>query len=162
MKKIGLFLAVGIGIATAIWVAVPASKKGFNPVNATSENLAVKGFDTVAYFTAQAAVEGKPELAYVWKGAKWLFSNRENLEKFRANPEAFAPQFGGYCAYAVSHGYTADGDPQVWRIVDGKLFLNYSPQVKELWEREPEKFIADGTRNWREFQTNAPEHKGGK
>ena len=82
------------------------------------------------------------------------------LEKFKANPEQFAPQFGGYCSFAVSKGYTADGDPNAWKVVDGKLYLNYSPKVKEMWEVEQEQRIKDGEKNWREFQTKKPQHKG--
>jgi YHS domain-containing protein len=158
MKKYILLTIVGIGIAAAFWVGMN-KPEGLKTINTTSENVAVKGFDTVAYFTAQNAVEGNPRHEFVWNGAKWLFANAENLEKFKANPEAFAPQFGGYCSFAVSKGYTADSDPQAWKIVDGKLYLNYNPKVKEMWEAEQEMRIKEGEKNWREFQKKKPEHK---
>ena len=82
------------------------------------------------------------------------------MKKFMAVPEAYAPQFGGYCAYAVSEGYTADADPEAWKVVDGKLFLNYNKKVKELWEREQNQRIEKGIKNWEGFKTKKPEHKG--
>lgn len=130
-----------------------------NPVAADSENVAIKGFDTVAYFVANGAAKGNPQFEFVWNGAKWLFANRENLEKFKLNPEQYAPQFGGYCSWAVSHGYTADGDPNAWKIVEGKLYLNYNPDVKKKWEAEQELLIKTGEKNWQEFKTKKPEHK---
>lgn len=159
MKKFILFLIVGIGIAVVVWVGMK-HKDGVKLISTTSEDIAIKGYDTVAYFTEEGAIKGNPQFEYVWKGAKWLFSNAENLEKFKQNPEQFIPQFGGYCSYSVSHGYTADGDPTAWKMVDGKLYFNYSQEVKEKWEAEQQKLIQDGEKNWSEFQTKKPEHKG--
>lgn len=159
MKKLILFLIVGIGIAVAVWVGTGKIER-VKPVNTTAENLAVKGFDTVAYFTAQASVAGNPNYEYVWNGAKWLFSSAENRDMFMKNPEKYAPQFGGYCSYAVSKGYTADGDPNAWKIIDGKLYLNYNQKVKEMWQQNQEQFIKEGEKNWQEFQTKKPQHKG--
>ena len=159
MKKYSLFLIVGIGIAAAVWIGWNKSED-FRKINTTAENVAVKGFDTVAFFTAERAVEGNPQYSFIWNGAKWYFSSAENMEKFKAAPDAYAPQFGGYCAWAVSKGYTADGDPNVWKIVDGKLYLNYNQQVKEKWEAEEQQRIEEGKRNWEEFKKKKPEHKG--
>jgi len=141
-------------LATAALAFAACSKSGgVAKVNTTTDGVAVRGYDPVAYFVAGNAVTGDPKLEYAWNGAKWLFSNQENLDKFKTDPEKFAPQFGGYCAYAVSHGHTADGDPQAWKVVDGKLYLNYSPDVKQMWEKEQDKFIIDGQKNWKELQT---------
>ena len=87
---------------------------------------AIKGYDPVAYFVQGEAVEGLETFSFTWMEATWLFSNEENLKAFEEDPEAYAPQFGGYCAYAVSQGYTYRTSPEAWKIVDGKLFLNYS------------------------------------
>ncbi|MBK8809486.1 MAG: YHS domain protein [Acidobacteria bacterium] len=133
--------------------------EGVKPVNTTPENVAIRGFDTVEYFTANAPAAGNPEFAFVWNGAKWLFSSADNLERFKADPSRFAPQFGGYCSWAVSHGYTADGDPMAWKVVDGKLYLNYNLKVKEKWEAEQENLIKEGERNWTAFRRKKPEHK---
>ena len=129
---------------------------GFN----LDDGRALRGYDAVAYFAIDKAVKGDPKYAYVWNGAKWFFSSEENMKKFQADPEAYSPQFGGYCSYAVSEGYTANGDPEAWKVVDGKLYLNYSPEVKEKWEKDQEERINNGRKNWKAFSTKKPEHKG--
>lgn len=159
MNKMNYIL---IALMTGLCLGFGACSRagGFAKVNTTADGLAVRGYDTVAYFAEQSAVQGNPTYEYVWNGAKWLFSTPENLEKFKQNPEAYAPQFGGYCSYAVSDGYTADGDPQAWKIVDGKLFLNYNQKTREAWEKEQDQLIKQGEQNWLEFQKKKPEHKG--
>jgi YHS domain-containing protein len=158
LSKNLLFLFISM---TAIFLAACAgSTESVKQVNTTVENVAIKGFDTVAFFTAEQAVEGNPQYSFIWNGAKWYFSSADNMEKFKANPEQYAPQFGGYCAWAVSKGYTADGDPNVWKVVDGKLYLNYNRQVKEKWEAEQQKLIEDGRKNWEDFKKKKPAHKG--
>src|SRR5215203_550811 len=148
-------------IAAAIFLtACAANTEGVKKVNTTDENVAIKGFDTVAFFTAEQAIAGNPQYSLIWNGAKWYFSSSENMEKFKAAPEQYAPQFGGYCSWAVSKGYTADGDPNAWKIVEGKLYLNYNRKVKEKWEAEQPKLIEDGRKNWEEFKKKKPEHKG--
>ncbi len=159
MKKVILFLIIGIGIATAVWVGM-SGEEGVKPVNTAADDLAVKGFDTVAFFTDEKLTKGSAEFSHDWKGAKWQFASAENLEKFKAAPEKYAPQFGGYCSYATAHGYTADGDPATWKIVDGRLYLNYNQKAKDLWEKDQVKFIIDGEQNWKEFLQKKPEHKG--
>jgi len=153
-----------IGIVLAIGIAALAcgrlSAIAFDQVNKTTDGRALGGYDAVAYFAVDRAVEGDPRYEFVWNGAKWIFSSPENLEKFKADPEVYAPQFGGYCSYAVSKGYTANGDPNAWKIVGGKLYLNYSPEVKQLWEKEQAERIEKGNQNWEQFKTKAPERKG--
>lgn len=134
----------------------PAS---FSKINTGSDGLALKGFDAVAYFTANGAAKGDPKYELVWNGAKWFFSSAENLERFRTSPESYAPQFGGYCSYAVSKGYTADGDPEAWKIVDGKLYLNYNANVRTMWEKELPDNIQKGVENWAGFEKDPPQHK---
>lgn len=111
-------------------------------------NTAVDGYDPVAYFTDGAPVKGSREFAYEYKGAEWRFASAENLETFKADPEAYAPQYGGYCAWAVAQNYTARGNPKNWTIVDGKLYLNYNDDVQERWEEDIEGFIALADENW--------------
>lgn len=147
-----------IGIAAAL--AACAKTENFAAVNTNSDGFALKGFDAVAYFAVDKAVEGNQTYSYAWNGAKWLFSSSENMQKFKQNPEAYAPQYGGYCSYAVSKGYTADGDPKAWKVVDGKLYLNYNPEVKEMWEKEQPQNIKKAEDHWVEFKTKKPEHKG--
>lgn len=160
--KIGnrTFLLIALFIGIGIAFAACSKTEGVAAINKNTDGLALRGFDAVAYFAVENAVEGNPRFAYAWNGAKWLFSSEENLQKFAQNPEAYAPQYGGYCSYAVSHGYTADGDPRAWKLVDGKLYLNYNDKAKEAWEKEQEKNIQQGAENWKEFQKKKPEHKG--
>lgn len=111
---------------------------------------AVGGYDAVAYFTAGKAVAGRSDITYEWKGVTWRFASEQNREAFRQNPEKYAPQYGGHCAWAVSQGYTAKGDPNVWKIVDGKLYLNYNASVQKNWERDIPGNVAKADRNWPE------------
>jgi YHS domain-containing protein len=152
-----------IGLLSIVGIAAgcnAVADAAFDPINKTDDGLALRGYDAVAYFAVDKAVEGSPKYEYVWQGAKWLFSSVENLEKFKAAPESYAPEFGGYCSFAVSNGYTADGDPNAWKIVDGKLYLNYSPEVRTMWEKEQSERIKKGEQNWVEFKTKKPKHKG--
>lgn len=154
------YLLIFAIVISAIAVSSCSTSVGVSQINTDSNGLAVRGFDAVAFFADNAAVQGSPTFEYVWNGAKWAFANAANLEKFKQDPEAYAPQFGGYCSYAVSHGYTADGDPMTWKIVEGKLYLNYNQDAKAAWEKEQDKFIKDGELNWKQFKTKKPEHKG--
>lgn len=120
-----------------------------NPANIYVENnIAIRGTDTVAYFTQSRAVPGNSKYQYKWKGANWYFSSAENRDLFVQNPEKYAPQYGGYCAYGVKKGQLAPIDPNAWSIVDGKLYLNYSKKVQELWEKDIPGNIAIANQNW--------------
>jgi len=109
---------------------------------------AIKGYDPVAYFKASKPVKGKEGISYQWKGANWHFASEENRDAFKANPEAYAPQFGGYCAYAVSEGYTAKIEPEAWKVVNGKLYLNYNLNIKKKWEANQAERIKKAEANW--------------
>lgn len=120
-----------------------------SPINTTwLGGVAVKGYDPVAYFVEGKPVKGSGKYAHKWMGAKWHFSSAENRDSFAKNPEKYAPQYGGYCAYAVSQGATADIDPHVWKIVNGKLYLNLSPSVGRIWRRDIPGYIALADKNW--------------
>jgi len=114
----------------------------------TFSSTAVSGYDAVAYFTEHKPVKGTSSISTEYKGAKWQFSSVENRDKFVANPEHYAPQYGGYCAWAVSQGYTASGDPLAWKIVDNKLYLNYDFDVQKKWEASIPEFIRKADANW--------------
>lgn len=94
------------------------------------DGIAIDGTDPVAYFTEGAPVAGDPAITHDWMGATWRFASAANNDAFVADPESYAPQFGGYCAWAVSEGYTASTTPEAWSIVDGKLYLNYSRRIQ--------------------------------
>ena len=93
-------------------------------------------------------MKGDPRFEYRWKDAVWLFTSRANRARFIKDPERYAPQFGGYCAWAISRGYTADADPEAWRIIDGRLYLIYSKTVQRRWEQDVEGNIAKARANW--------------
>jgi YHS domain-containing protein len=96
---------------------------------------AIKGFDPVAYFNQKQAIKGQKSIAFEWKGASWHFTTEENKALFIQNPEQYAPQYGGYCAYGWAKGYAAKIEPDAWTIVDGKLYLNYDKGVQKKWEK---------------------------
>ena len=110
--------------------------------------VAVGGYDPVAYFKDGEPREGIDAFTAEWQGATWRFSSAENLAAFKQNPPSFAPQYGGYCAYAVSKGATAKGEPLAWTIADGKLYLNYSEDVRGLWRQDIPGNIAKANDNW--------------
>lgn len=118
----------------------------------SDSSSAINGYDPVAYFTDQKPVKGNPEFSYQWKDANWIFSSQQNLELFEKNPEKYAPQYGGYCAYGCSKGKKATTDPNAWTIVDGKLYLNHSAEVKDLWMKEQKERIEMADKQWPEIR----------
>ena len=112
------------------------------------KGVAVGGYDPVAYFSEKKPVPGKAEFTHAHDGAVWRFSSAANRDTFKADPAKYAPQYGGYCAWAVSQGYTAKGDPNVWSLVDGKLYLNYNRSVQTGWEKDTAGNIKKGDANW--------------
>lgn len=112
-------------------------------------NNAVGGYDTVSFFSQNGPIEGKSQYKTTYKGTTWLFSSAENLAKFTANPAKYAPQYGGYCAWAIgAKNDLAPGKPKYWTIIDGKLYLNYSDSVQKDWLQDAPGFIAKGDKNW--------------
>jgi len=111
-------------------------------------DLAVSGFDVVAYFTMNKPVEGKSTYSTEYNGADWRFISQANLDKFKATPEKYAPQYGGYCAWAVANNNTAKGDPQQWAIHDGKLYLNYDAEIRQKWFSDKDALILKANKNW--------------
>jgi YHS domain-containing protein len=110
--------------------------------------IAIGGTDPVAYFRQGQPVAGSANYEHRWRSTTWRFSSAENRDLFASNPEQYAPQYGGYCAWAVSQGYTASTIPEAWKIVDGKLYLNYSTRVQRSWEGDTSGHIARADRNW--------------
>ncbi len=129
-------------------LALSQAARATKPAVYADDGIAIDGSDAVAYFTEGRPVAGKAELTHDWMGVTWRFASEENRAAFAASPEAYAPQYGGYCAYAVSEGYTASTVPEAWKIVDGKLYLNYSRGVQRRWERDIPGRIAAADANW--------------
>ena len=110
--------------------------------------VAMNGYDPVAYFVENAPVKGNGENSYEWSGAIWHFSSAKNKEIFAAAPEKYAPQYGGYCAFAVSRGYSAPTIPEAFTIVDDKLYLNFSLKIQKRWRKDIEENIIKADKNW--------------
>lgn len=115
---------------------------------------AVKGYDVVAYHTEGAPRRGSRDFRHEWQDATWHFASAENRDRFAADPERYAPRYGGFCAYAVSQGVTADIDPHAWRIVDGRLYLNLNPGVQAIWEQDIPGYIAKADAHWPALSAN--------
>ncbi len=115
----------------------------------TESGVAIRGTDPVAYFTQAKPVQGSAEFAAEFQGVTWHFSSDENRETFLANPEKYAPAYGGYCAYALSLGtYKVETDPEAWSIVEGRLYLNKTPVVRSIWETDIPGNIEKSEGNW--------------
>ncbi len=141
--------AVLVGVS-AVLVARPAFAKEPRWYN-NGSGYGADGADVVAYFSLDASakgVKGSSGHSTEWNGMRWRFANAENLAAFEANPEKYAPQFGGYCAWAVSQGYTAHGDRNAWSVENGKLYLNYNKSIRARWLKDVPGHIAQGEANW--------------
>lgn len=146
MNRRSLLVALAALVALS-GIAAPAL--AVSPVNKTFVGgLAIDGFDPVAYFTEAKPVEGKKGFTFEWRGAVWRFASAAHRDLFAQEPEKYAPQYGGYCAYAVAKGTTADIDPAAWTIRDGKLYLNYDKATQEKWLMDPAGYISRADANW--------------
>jgi YHS domain-containing protein len=143
MKKLILMLTITLAsvVSYAQNAEIFSNKKG-----------AINGYDVVAYFKESKPVKGDTQFNYQWKDTNWYFSSKENLETFRANPEQYVPQYGGFCAYGTSEGHKAPTEPDAWTIVDGKLYLNYNKDVKVLWNKNQSELIKKADANWGELK----------
>ena len=135
--------------ALAISVALPAAAlaAGFD-VNATTTDLALRGYDPVSYFTDGAPTPGEIDITAEHQGAIYRFASAEHKAMFEADPAKYAPQYGGYCAFGLAQGYKFDGDPQVWKIVDDKLYLNLSSKVSTIWQQDVPGNIENADAKW--------------
>lgn len=136
-----------LGIVACLAAAAPA--RAVDPVNTGFlGHTAIEGYDPVAYFTEGEPTEGSREHSFEWRGASWRFASAAHRHAFAADPERYAPQYGGYCAYAVALGTTAGIEPQAWEIVDGKLYLNVSLEIQRRWREDIPGYIAKADANW--------------
>ena len=149
MKAV-LKLFFGVLMLAAVVATVRAEK----PVNTTFLGVAIKGYDPVAYFTDSKPVKGDSAFSFKWNGAEWRFASAAHRDLFAADPVKYAPQYGGYCAWAVSRGYTAGIDPDAWKIVNGRLYLNYSASVQKQWAEDIPGNVAKAEENWPKILKN--------
>ena len=131
-------------LATFILLNVQAQKSSVY----VAEGKAIKGYDPVAFFTESKPVMGQDSLMLQWSGATWYFASRKNLEAFKMDPEHYAPQYGGYCAYGTAKGHKAPTEADTWTILDGKLYFNYNQKVKELWSKDRPGLIKKADETW--------------
>ncbi|MYG52779.1 MAG: YHS domain-containing protein [Rhodospirillaceae bacterium] len=139
-------LAAPIAAVAGIYAIAPATAA--KPEIFAPGGKAIRGYDPVAYFTEGKPVAGKAEFTHKWKGATWYFSSAANRDRFRSDPERWAPQYGGYCAYGVAQGYAVKIEVDQWSVVDGKLYLNYDRSVQRTWKRDIPGYIRKADGNW--------------
>lgn len=144
---IALFAARSSALAASVKTPVAA-------VN-TASGTGVKGYDPVAYFTLGQPTPGLEQYTYQWKGVTYRFASADNLNRFKADPEKYLPEYGGYCAYAMAINRIADIDPSRWAIVDGKLYLNNNFLSYDLWSLNKSGNIAAADRNWPQYPKKA-------
>lgn len=113
---------------------------------------AIKGYDPVAFFKEAKPVKGSEKFEYKWKDASWYFSTAENLEAFKADPEKYAPQYGGYCAYGAAEGHKSPTLTETWTVLNDKLYFNYSTKVKEAWTKDQANLIKKADEKWPELK----------
>ena len=148
MRSVAVRLMLLAMLAPAVPATAPAANRPAPEISVEAGQLAARGYDVTAYFLQGKPMRGSKAHQLQYKGATWLFASADALSKFKADPAAFEPQFGGYCAWAVSQGYIAPGDPEQWKIVGGKLYLNFNARAKELWEADQAEAIKRGHANW--------------
>ena len=141
------FLLTSFATASAV-ILTPQLARAGQPEAFATNGIAINGYDPVAYFTDGKPVEGDPSITSDWMGSKIQFANAEHKAMFDADPEKFGPKYGGYCAYAVSKGYTATTDPGAWAIFEDRLYLNYSKSVRALWSLNKGGHVRSANANW--------------
>lgn len=146
-NKIGQVVILALALMSVSMSVVWGQGKA-EVVNKASGDVAIKGYDAVAYFKENKAVKGTSQFQFEWMGAKWYFSSAANRDLFVKEPEKYAPQFGGYCSWAVSNNYVYDADPEVWKLVEGKLYFNYNKSAQKKWEEDIPGRIKKGNENW--------------
>jgi YHS domain-containing protein len=148
MRMLGTVAALSLALVFTTTIVGAAAAQQAPVYTGWFGNVAVGGYDPVAYFTQGRPTKGDARHSAKWNGAEFRFASAANLAAFRADPARYAPQYGGYCAWAVAHGYTASGDPRVWKVVGGKLYLNYNTEVGRQWSQDTPRYIAAANRNW--------------
>ncbi len=145
-----LVLAAAMLAAGALWTgdafAVSQTNGEYNTLFA---GIGAKGYDPVAYHTVGKATPGSDKITHDWKGVTWRFASEENKKLFAANPEKYAPQYGGFCSWGVANGRLFDVDPvNGWKIVDGKLYMNFNADILKAWEKDIPGFIQKAQASW--------------
>ena len=148
----GFFLQSSASAQAASNASGAMDKPAGEVVNKQADGTAVKGYDVVSYFQDKKAVKGKPEFSYQYQGATYDFASAEHRDTFKQSPEAYKPQYGGYCAFGTSKGHKADIDPNSWVIVDGKLYLNSSKGAQKAFDKDQQGSIKEANANWQHLK----------
>ena len=151
MKLRSLFLAAFLA-AAPVTVLVPTAQAEPAVYTGRFSNTALQGYDPVAYFTDGQPVKGSKEFSTEYNGATFQFASAANRDAFLADPAAYAPQYGGYCAWAMADGKYAKGNAKYWKIVDGKLYLNYNAGIQKKWNADIPGFIEKADTQWQDLQ----------
>ncbi len=122
----------------------------------TNSTPAVQGYDVVSYQTGKRPVRGNGHFVSVYDGATYQFSSADNQKLFESNPEKYAPAYGGFCAFGASVGKKFIGDPEVWRVVDGKLYLNLDTRIQAEWLKDVPGRIKTADAQWGEIKNANP------
>ena len=136
-----------LALLGAAFFALPAHADSDPIYTSWRDNVAVGGYDVVSFYSGKP-LEGKKDIVYSYLGAEWRFSTQANLDLFKTNPDAFVPQYGGYCAWAVAHGKLAKGSPKNWHVRDGKLYLNFNQRIQSRWDKDIPGFITRANTQW--------------
>lgn len=156
-------LAIALAAAGAAFVSTPSfayDESSTAAVNVDAKGIGLRGHDPVAYFTVGAPTPGNPEYSASHGGVKYLFASKTNLETFRKNPAKYAPQYGGFCAMGVANERKFDGDPEVWRVVDDKLYLNVNKDVQKKWLEDVPGNNVKADTHWPEIRNKTPKSLG--
>ncbi len=155
MKKKLLIIIPSILVVIVVAIIIMAKSHSISPLAWNSHDpvfsekgLAIKGYDPVAFHTDSKAVQGDETYSFDWNGATWRFANSNNLELFQRNPDKYAPQFGGYCAFAVSQGFTAEVDPEFWLMNEGKLYIFSNEDVLNDWKKDQGNLEKSAAQQW--------------
>lgn len=145
-------MRAAVFLICSLWAATALAGE----FNTTSEGVAIEGYDTVGYFAAGEARQGRSLYETEWSGATWRFATAAERDAFAAEPEAYAPQFGGYCANGLSEGHKATGNPGIWRIIDGKLYLFHTERGRRRWDTagDIQAYIEDAQATWERLKDN--------
>ncbi|WP_338846327.1 YHS domain-containing (seleno)protein [Massilia sp. W12] len=161
MRK-SLNLSFALMLGAACFTLSPSTALAYDAqstaaVNVDKQGVGLQGHDPVAYFSAKAATAGKPAYRADYEGVTYHFASQANRDKFKANPAQFAPQFGGFCAMGVALGKKLDGDPQAWKVVDGKLYLNVNKDIQKKWLEDVPGNLQKARSEWPQIQAKAPQ-----
>lgn len=116
------------------------------------KGIAIEGYDPVGYFLENRALKGNPNISFKWQDAVWYFVSSANRDLFAADPIKYAPQYGGHCANGMSEGHKVSGNPEIWRMIAGKLYFFYAQTGRDRWATNTDQWIEDANRNWERLQ----------